>query len=331
MDALFLQQYGPAITNEATTAKDLVEAVAQYATMDSNTGKVTINDQAAIEAEFRRVRGQSMGDQLAQNFISLLHDGFAQPDEKVTGLKGFSIPWRALTDAKTLDCLTPEVYDWLGVKPWGGTVLTHQRMSRNLGQPPRYMLEEQRLEDLRGWAWRSSMNAATPPMYTAMLAQGGSSIGLAAQRVLSGVKAGGSPPSVAPDVIDQAVELAQKCARYLLDAPWEYEWARKWYPVGVAFRLNKTAADVVEEALWGVAGPKLLAAVVALKGATITAASMLGAFGGWAGLALFHFTFHWACLIHLGRGPNGVRLIHFYPWNSAIFGGILNGYCEPIP
>jgi hypothetical protein len=270
---------------------------------------VAINNPDEIRNAFLEIRGPESGP-VADSFIALLNDGMASLEyagEQV------DIPWRALAHGPTLAALNPELWAQLGVMP-GATVESVNEAFAAFPTRPEYLMQNDMIGDLIDWGTR-------PEPGVMMLPIGGR---IDRDPVEPLPDAGEAPNRRPPgQVITRVVNLAQAAADCLQNGEWSIERVGPFgaLAVGPKVCLSRECADTLETALWGDAGGAILQILAAQ-----TAPAALAAAGGWWGLALLHFSLHWAILISTNKTANGVCLIHFFPWISPVFGGILNGY-----
>lgn len=317
MNRLSVRAIAPVLNEAALRSGELIDMVVRQTNIDPATGRVTILNVTAITDAFRTILGPG-SETYAESFLALLQDGYA-----VTAGAGdtFDLPWRALSHAPSLAAMTTEGWNQLGIRPWSRIDSSRLALRRQFPLIPDYVLEDERLGDLIEWAARRDwLDRANPVMI--MGAGGGGREPNPDPTDTPPPDGNVSPPSVSPGVIKRVVELASKAADCLVNGQWSIERVG-WFPVGPKVCLDADCTEKVEQALWADAGATILAILTA---GSFTAPAVLAAAGGWAGLAMLHFSLHWAALMSLNKTPNGVCLVHFFPWISPAFGGILNGY-----
>lgn len=321
MDKLVIDAFTPVITDLTERIKQLLDRVVDQVEIDWFTGRVNIRDVDSIVMAYQDTIGPD-SEILARHFVALLRDGFAVLDRGAgAGSPPFGIPWRALFYARTVSEMPIDHWKALGIGPWSSTDSIKETFAQKFTNVPDYVLEEGRLNDLVEWATRRSVLDHLDQEL--MIPMGGR------REVDPDIPEGNPdepPPRVDPEIAQKILELAQKAANCLVNSPWSWEW-KGWFPVGVRVCLDKECADILQTALLGTASPQLIKIFFAAISAKSVSA-VLKAAGGWVGLALLHFSLHWGLMIALNKTANGVCLIHFFPWLSAAFGGIINGYGE---
>ncbi|MCB9000339.1 MAG: hypothetical protein H6540_09810 [Bacteroidales bacterium] len=331
MDTLLVETLTPALTVSLERSKKLLDAVTSQFTIDWSTGRASIQSNDAIVKAFIDIKGPG-AEQDAQNFLALLNDGFAIPKTGVNieDPSFFTIPWRALSHAPTFDTLTIENWKWLGIEPWSDTQEIRRKLAEKFVAAPDYMFEASHLSTLRESAasieYVDNLNQFLPVFRAnpRLPADDGGSGGVP------------NPPSIDWLGLAKAViKFFEDAGPCLLHGQWSLEYAtfrgRPIYAIGVRICLDRACADKVENALWsllGVAGGDIATVITTLisKG-LLTLANMLS-WGTWVGLAIVHFALYWAILIETNKTANGVCIIHFWPLNSILSGGLVNGWAQ---
>lgn len=353
MDEFLRDSLSPVVEQSATRSRELLRSIANQLTVEWATGIVNIADRGAVANALRDFRGPD-SDLLAGRYLALLQDGFAvrrgftNPEDPAF----FTIPWRALFHAPTVESLTPANWQWLGIQPGVPIAQIRANLVDQFVRAPDYILDPAALAELQNLARPAPPPPAAPPAATAAQLRN------AELALVSGVLPPGDPGTKprdpTADLLDIALALLayiQTIADCLIRSQKSLEWHYiivfgvrvPVYPIGVRFCMDAACAEAMESALWKIAGmgagqlwkmvPALIAAGVISWASIAAAFAALGPFG-WVGLALLHFGIHWWVAIHAARsqpGANGVCIIHFWPWNSAVTGGLINGWAEPRP
>lgn len=332
MDTFLIQTLAPVLAASTERSKKLLDAVTSQFTVDWATGRVTIRSDEAIVKAFVEIKGPD-AEQDAQYFLALLNDGFAIPKTTVdvANPSFFTIPWRALSHVTTLDALTIENWRWLGIEPWSDTQEIRKKVAEKFVAAPDYMFEASRLSTLRETsASIGYVDHQSQPRLIFKNQPGDDS------------PTGGPPnPSSNPPSVDwfglakAVVQFFQDAGPCLLHGQWSLEYAtfrgRPIYAIGVRICLDRPCADKVENALWsllGVAKGDIATVVSSLLAKNLLTLANLLSWGTWVGLAMVHFALYWAILIETNKTANGVCIIHFWPINSILAGGLVNGWAE---
>lgn len=323
MNRLALEALSPVLNESTQRSRELIDRVAQQVNIDWATGQVNIVNEMAILNAFRDIKGPD-SEELAQSFMALLLDGYAVLDAGAAGVDRFGIPWRALFHGPTLDAMTIEGWDLFGINPWSNTNSIRQTLIQKFPQVPDYVLEDDSLDDLVEWAarrtWLDRVNQVM------MMGPGGGGRDPKPDPSDPPPSRGANPPKIDPATVKRVAELAKAAAECLMNGEWSVEMALAVFPIGPKVCLDRACADKLENALWADAGAAISAILTSIVSGAAGVPAVLAAVGGWAGLGLLHFSLHWAILINANKTANGVCLIHFFPWISPAFLGILNGY-----
>lgn len=363
MSTVSFDNLGNVIKDSSDRAYALLQLVTQFFAIDGSSGNVTITDENKIRQAFITSFGAGAAGS-ADSFIAMLQGGYAMfratgpvstspstirlpggitgpvrtspltPPPLSTGApSSFAqldcIPWRALFHAPSLSGFDMGVWNSLGINS-GDSVAQIQNALQKFSNAPAYVTASQTATALQNWVGLSNGRRS------GMLIP----VGGATPREPAEPDDPKTPPPADPtptpiipsNVVNAAVALAEKAAPLLANGSWSIEtWPLPKilgfepppFSVGPKVRLSRASADIIEDALIGTASGAILK-VIAARAFTFPA--FLGSIGGWAGLAMLHFCFNWGLMIKWNKGHGGVDLIHFWPWNSALSGGLVNGY-----
>jgi hypothetical protein len=355
-------------TGQAAATKRMVDLIdligdAKNGSIDWKTGKSTITNGDAMVKNIRGVIGDGGAGDPASNLLALLNDGFAVPNgAPAQGDPTFRfIPWRSLYDPIFLQSMTQQDWDWLGIAADTGPKQVPQLLTSKFAYYPNYVLDDAHAQSLSASAQtflpalKKTSGVSTAPLtllpVTAVTVSplhpivGVVPTGTATTTPIptttpstkgdtgtSTLALGAAPSAPAPnpinaDVLTLITDMVScfKNAKVSLDQP-------IFVPDGIRICLDATCAQKLLADLQKVmvaAGGNVFTIVGAIASEGFAALGSLGALQ-WVGLAILHFVGFWWIMIQANITPRGVCIVHFFPWISALSGGLINGYAQGL-
>lgn len=349
----FFEELRPVVIASATRTQSLVDAVTATFDIDWNTGQVVGADVAAVARAMRSVaNGPLHADDLARSFVATISDGFAvgRNDIGPQDPRFRPIPWRSLFHEPSLSAMTVNDWDWLGIQQDSGAeaIATSLRRFRTV---PAYMQERAYLDSIAssaafylpllrtavamprpsGFAPRRDL--LRPDLGPGVIRESGTGV---LRQELGGEEAP-KPPAPAPAPGPDYAQIAATVLGFIKQigecfarAQWSIQWAA-FYPLGVRICLDAACTQKVADAFKGLLGTSagsLISAIgVLVAKGLLTWGALLSA-AGWVGLAMLHFASYWTAMILANMTPRGVCIVHLFPWNAAVSGGLFNGWAE---
>jgi hypothetical protein len=248
-----------------------------------------------------------------------------------------------LSHVHSVEAMTTEDWEWLGIRE-DFTVEQVREALQSFENRPDYVSSDEHISMLREAAEFSlSILRATPefpprpPGFTPFLRFAEDIVPLGIKPPNGGDGNGKPPPPPPPPPGPDYAKLAttiwnfvKEISECLANAQWSIQFA--WfYPLGIRICLDPACTDKVVNALKGLLGTSA-AGLMSLIGTLIakgllTWANLVGGLG-WVGLAVLHFASYWTAMILLNATPRGVCMVHLFPWNMALTGGVVNGWAE---
>jgi hypothetical protein len=346
MNEKFITELKPVVVAATNRTQSLIDALIGNFEIDWATGKSRIGSSTQIVTAFQRILEDDNVDDLAVSFLATLSDGFAVGRDPMSpeDSRFCPIPWRSLFHEPSLASMTVKDWDWLGIRR-DSSASEIAASVRRFPNHPDYVLEQAHLDSLAGSAgfYIGLLNEHTelPPRPSGFALRRvwkdtvpGGDIGVLRQGLGGDEPPKGAPaPPPGPDyaqIANAFLSFIKEIGECLATAQWSIQWAL-FYPLGVRICLGAACAQKVAnalKALLGTSSGSIVATIGALFAKGLLTWGQLLSSLGWVGLAMLHFASYWTAMILANVTPRGVCIIHLFPWNSALSGGVFNGWAE---
>jgi hypothetical protein len=343
-------------TGQAAATKRMVALIGligdrKNGSTDWSTGKTTITDAAAMVKDIKSVTGDGGTDDPATKFLALLNDGFAVPNgaPAPTDPTFRFIPWKSLYDPVSLQSMTQQDWNWLGITATTDPKGVQTAISSRFTYSPNYVLDDAHAQSLSASAQHflpalqntsgvSTLRILLPvtavPVLHPTIVSTGADVTATTTTPDTGTSTAalGAAPSPPPNPINADVQAlitdmvyCFKNATVSVDTVW-------FVPTAIRICLDAACAQKLINDLQKVmssSGGNVFAIIGAIASTGFAALGSLGALQ-WVGLAILHFAVYWWVMISANITPRGVCIVHFLPYISALSGGLVNGYAQGI-
>lgn len=238
-----------------------------------------------------------------------------------------AVPWSALASPTTLGALSLPHWKQLGFTAGAGPDQIRKQLRTAYPGVPAFILRDDWIRSLDAWARHArqmTLRMARP--------NGGGDGPDIDPGGLSPDDGTPLPPAPAPSppvpidmpaftVFDLAVQVAD-C--FLNRTEWSMQW-----PWGVRMCMDRPCTDKLELLLsnGSINSTELFTLINNLVRAGLVFVEAL--ISPWLLFAIAHFSLYWSVMIRATKGPNGICLVHVFPWWSGLSGGVFHGWGEP--
>lgn len=331
---------------------------AKNGSIDWKTGRSTITNGDAMMKDIRSVIGDGGANDPATNFLALLNDGFAVPngapaqDDPTFRF----IPWRSLYDAVTLQSMTQQDWDWLGISTATDPKQLPTVISSKFTYHPDYVLDDAHAQSLSASAQyylpalqKTSGVSTVPLIFRPVTAVdlnpilhpivGRVPIGISTTATsTTTAPLNTAPPTPTPagsssnPINTEVLALITDLVACFKTAKVSVDMALGFIPTAIRICLDATCAQKLIADFQKVVtatGGNVVTIIGAIASQGFSALGSLGALQ-WVGLAILHFAVYWWLMLQLNITSKGVCIVHFFPWISGLSGGLVNGYAQGL-
>jgi hypothetical protein len=325
--------------------------IANNGSIDWKTGQSTITNGDAMVKDIRSIIGDGGAGDPATSFLALLNDGFAVPKgAPAQNDPAFRfIPWRSLYDPISLQSLTKQDWDWLGLDATTDPKQLTAAITSKFTYQPNYVLDAAHAQSLSASAQqylpalqktpglsmvplilRPVMAVDLKPVLHPIVGRG-VHLGDPGTPGTSTAALGAAPPATPNPINADVLALITDLVGCFNKAT--FSWDMAWFiPIGVKICLDGTCAQKLLADLQKVmtaSGGNVFTIIGAIAAQGFAALGSLGALQ-WVGLAILHFAVYWWIMLQANITSKGVCIHHFFPWISGLSGGLVNGWAQGI-